>query len=110
MTRRGTTAAFFGAIIIALASLTTVGCGAARERNDSPEEFSAPVTAADLLALTNSCRVVSSHSYKLDNGSSTNICALNGALFWKADMDIDCDGKVTAQCNSSTDCCFQPDT
>ena len=25
-------------------------------------------------------------------------------------MDIDCDGKRTAQCNETTDCCFQTDT
>jgi hypothetical protein len=67
-------------------------------------------SASALLALTNGCKVVSAHSYALDNGTKTNICALNGAIFWKADMDIDCDGKTTTQCNSNTDCCYQNDT
>jgi hypothetical protein len=68
-------------------------------------------TVSQLLALTRSCnRVVSSHSYALDSGQQTNICGLNGAIFWTADMDIDCDGKRTAQCNENTDCCFQADT
>lgn len=68
------------------------------------------VTADQLLALTNGCTVASSHSYAMDNGTQVNICKLNGAIFWKADMDIDCDGKTTAQCNSSTDCCYYNDT
>jgi hypothetical protein len=68
-------------------------------------------TVSQLLALTKSCsKVVSSHSYALDNGQKTNICGLNGAIFWTADMDIDCDGKRTAQCNENTDCCFQNQT
>jgi hypothetical protein len=68
-------------------------------------------SVSQLLALTHTCsRVVSSHSYALDSGQKTNICGLNGAIFWTADMDIDCDGKRTAQCNENTDCCFQPET
>jgi len=38
------------------------------------------------------------------------ICGLTGAIYWTADMDIDCDGKRTAQCNEKADCCFQDDT
>jgi len=46
------------------------------------------------LNLTRACtRIVSSHSYALDSGQKTNICGLNGAIFWTADMDIDCDGR-----------------
>jgi hypothetical protein len=68
-------------------------------------------TIAQLLALTKSCsKVVSSHTYALDSGQKTSICGLNGAIFWTADMDIDCDGKRTTQCNENTDCCFQADT
>src|SRR5262249_8673992 len=68
-------------------------------------------TAAQLLALTKDCNdVVSKHTYALDNGKQVNICGLKGAVFWTADMDIDCDGKTTAQCNSMTDCCYQNQT
>lgn len=67
--------------------------------------------AAGLLQLTAACtKVVSQHRYALDNGQMTDICALEGAIFWTADMDIDCDGKTTAQCNAMTDCCYQNDT
>lgn len=64
-----------------------------------------------LLALTGACtNVVSQHQYALDSGAKTDICGLTGAIFFTADMDIDCDGKTTAECNSQTDCCYQPDT
>lgn len=69
-------------------------------------------TAADLLALTASCKVASTAKYSTDSGSTptVDICSLPGAYFWKADMDIDCDGKTTTVCNSSTDPAFQPQT
>ncbi|GAB2994282.1 hypothetical protein GCM10017788_79170 [Amycolatopsis acidiphila] len=38
------------------------------------------------------------------------MCGANGAVFWHADMDIDCDGQRTSQCDEDTDCCFYPDT
>ena len=38
------------------------------------------------------------------------MCGKNGAVFWKADMDVDCDGLVTSQCNADTDPWFQDDT
>ncbi len=31
-------------------------------------------------------------------------------MFWKADMDIDCDGQVTGKCNGNADPWFQDDT
>lgn len=66
---------------------------------------------AELLARTKACAsVVSSHQYALDDGSMVDICAMKGAVYWTADMDIDCDGVQTAQCNATTDCCYQNDT
>lgn len=72
---------------------------------------SAP-TAAELLAKTKSCRQISSAKYKTDSETrrTVPVCDANGAVFWHADMDIDCDGQRTSQCNEKTDCCFQPDT
>ena len=110
MSRTSRQLAFLGAL--ALPTVTSFGCGEPPpEPSPEPTQvISSAITAASLLALTNNCQVVSSHSYALDDGTRTNICKLNGAIFWKADMDIDCDGKPTAQCNATTDCCFQPDT
>ena len=69
-------------------------------------------TAAELLAKVTSCSQISNGTYKTDEELSRTIpvCGKNGAVFWKADMDIDCDGIRTTQCNENTDCCFQPDT
>ena len=70
-------------------------------------------TAAQLLAKLSGCSQISNGKYKTDedSGSSTvAVCQKNGAVFWKSDMDIDCDGKITTQCNKNTDCCFQNDT
>ena len=69
-------------------------------------------TAAELLAKVTSCRQISNGLYKTDGETAATVpvCDKNGAVFWKADMDIDCDGQRTAQCNENTDCCFLPET
>jgi hypothetical protein len=74
---------------------------------------SGPPTAAELLAKVNTCSQISNGKYKTDSDVATAtiaVCQKTGAVFWKADMDIDCDGIRTTQCNENTDCCFQPDT
>jgi len=71
------------------------------------------VTAAALLAKAQGCaKKVSSAPYAKDSGGTANIdvCALVGAVFWTADMDIDCDGKSSAVCNKSTDPSYQAQT
>ena len=69
-------------------------------------------TAAELLAKVTSCSQISNGTYKTDEelGRTIPVCGKNGAVFWKADMDIDCDGLRTSQCNENTDPWFQPDT
>jgi hypothetical protein len=69
-------------------------------------------TAGELLAKVTTCTQISNGRYKTDSEASRTIpvCDKTGAVFWKADMDIDCDGIRTAQCNEDTDCCFLPDT
>jgi Fungal chitosanase of glycosyl hydrolase group 75/Carbohydrate binding module (family 35)/Carbohydrate binding module (family 6) len=69
-------------------------------------------TAAELLAKVTTCSQISNGKYKTDSETAATIavCQKTGAVFWKADMDIDCDGIRTAQCNENTDCCFLPDT
>jgi hypothetical protein len=69
-------------------------------------------TAAELLAKVTTCNQISNGLYKTDseNSATIKVCDKTGAVFWKADMDIDCDGIRTSQCNEDTDCCFQPDT
>jgi hypothetical protein len=94
----------------------TVG-GAPGSPSPSPTATGTPnpgnPTAADLLAKVASCSQISNGKYKTDSDVSSAtvaVCQKTGAVFWKADMDIDCDGVRTTQCNENTDCCFQNDT
>ncbi|KUN03424.1 hypothetical protein AQI95_23280 [Streptomyces yokosukanensis] len=70
------------------------------------------VSAADLLAKVKSCSQISNGKYKTDDETSATVpvCGKNGAVFWKADMDIDCDGQTTTNCNKNRDPWYQDDT
>ncbi|MEU1943359.1 glycoside hydrolase family 75 protein [Streptomyces sp. NPDC059474] len=106
------------AFVLAAAGLLagSVTAGAhATARGPAPAPASAKegtVTAAQLLAKVQGCSQISSGKYRTDDETSANIpvCGANGAVFWKADMDIDCDGQVTSRCNENTDPWFQDDT
>jgi hypothetical protein len=61
-------------------------------------------TAAQLLAAISTCNVVGGKYAKDGGGTPTvDICGLTGAVFWKADLDVDCDGKMTTKCSLATD-------
>ncbi|MEU1853693.1 glycoside hydrolase family 75 protein [Streptomyces sp. NPDC019990] len=64
-----------------------------------------PVRATDLLARVRDCVAVSRGRYRSDNGTPAKIpvCGTPDAVFWKADMDIDCDGRPGPRCNRRTD-------
>ncbi|WP_419998025.1 glycoside hydrolase family 75 protein [Streptomyces boninensis] len=72
------------------------------------------VRAADLLAaIGGGCAdQLSRGKYRTDDGTSADIpvCGKQGAVYWHADMDIDCDGQPTGRCNKKTDRWFQPET
>ncbi|MFJ9639048.1 glycoside hydrolase family 75 protein [Streptomyces sp. NPDC101178] len=72
-----------------------------------------PVSAQELLAEVRSCRQISRGKYRTDahrTKATVPVCATTDAVFWKADMDIDCDGRRTKACNTRTDPYFQPQT
>jgi hypothetical protein len=108
-----------------LALIALVGCGTshAMEPPDgaNPDGMApgdtagdgmiAPPTAAELLAKLATCNRVGGN-YATDSGEAQtiSICGLANAVFWKADLDIDCDGKPSAECNSMTDPSFQAQT
>jgi hypothetical protein len=73
---------------------------------------SSPPTAAQLLARIATCNPVIGGPFADSAGlpADRNICGLPNALFFKADMDIDCDGQRSTQCNLSTDPDFQAQT
>lgn len=105
-----------GALVVGL--LTLGACAAPVDAEDvssaesSLEASEQGPSAEELLAKLNACRKVSSSPYASDAGgtSNINVCGLRNAVFWKADMDIDCDGKPSAKCNRQTDPWFQPQT
>ncbi|MFF9088481.1 glycoside hydrolase family 75 protein [Streptomyces sp. NPDC014991] len=70
------------------------------------------VTAAGLLARTDRCTPVSRGRYRTDadTAATVPVCGTRNAVFWKADLDIDCDGRPTARCNRRTDPLFAPTT
>ena len=92
-------------------AVTTVGADSAA---DAPAAGikEGSVSAADLLAKVTSCTQISNGKYRTDEDTSPTVpvCGKNGAVFWKADMDIDCDGQITTACNKNTDPWFQADT
>ncbi|GAA3098034.1 glycoside hydrolase family 75 protein [Streptomyces echinatus] len=80
---------------------------------DSPRSAQeGTVSAADLLAKVTSCSQISNGKYKTDDETSATVpvCGKNGAVFWKADMDVDCDGQRTTNCNEDRDPWYQDDT
>ncbi|MFF4895199.1 glycoside hydrolase family 75 protein [Streptomyces sp. NPDC001068] len=103
-----TLAAASGAALLAAGVLPANASGATVPK--SAQEGS--VSAADLLAKVTSCSQISSGRYKTDDETSATIpvCGKNGAVFWKSDMDIDCDGQRTTNCNEDRDPWYQDDT
>jgi hypothetical protein len=69
-------------------------------------------TADQLLAKVQNCTPVSNGKFAADDGGSASIpvCGAGGAVFWKSDLDIDCDGQRTDKCNEETDPSFQDQT
>ncbi|MEU0524935.1 glycoside hydrolase family 75 protein [Streptomyces niveus] len=79
---------------------------------DGSPRLEGTVTAAALRAKAKDCSRVSKGLYRTDRGRPADVpvCGKEGAVFWKADLDVDCDGQVTARCNKKTDPWFHEDT
>lgn len=99
-------AAFSSAAVLAASALPA----SAEPSAGSPGEGT--VGAAELLARVKTCDRISHGMYRTDQGTPANIpvCGTKEAVFWKADMDIDCDGRSTTVCNRRTDPSFQAQT
>jgi hypothetical protein len=98
-------AAAAGSALLAAAALPATATATATAAHSPP-------TADELLAKVESCSQISKGRYRSDTGAPANIpvCGMDGAVFFKADMDIDCDGQPTEKCNSGTDPWFQDST
>ncbi len=69
-------------------------------------------TADQLMASLGACKKISSSPYAPDEGESAtiNVCSLPNAVWFTADMDVDCDGKTSSVCNKSADPDYQDST
>jgi hypothetical protein len=95
-----------------LAPTTSPATQFAATRTESAVRREGAVDAADLLARVRECAPVSRGRYRSDDGTAATIpvCGTREAVFWKADMDIDCDGRPGSHCNSRTDPLFSDST
>ncbi|MYV58825.1 hypothetical protein GTW37_03730, partial [Streptomyces sp. SID4931] len=105
------TSAACGAALLGAAALpaSASASGSGQDAEAGPDE----VTAAELLAEVRGCSRISKGKYRTDSGSAkatVPVCGTRNAVFWKADMDIDCDGRKTRACNRKTDPYFLPET
>ncbi|MEU6660167.1 glycoside hydrolase family 75 protein [Streptomyces sp. NPDC046821] len=66
------------------------------------------VRAADLLRKLKGCTRISHGRYRSDEGRPATIpvCGKGDAVYWKADLDIDCDGRASRHCSRRTDPTF----
>ncbi|MEU0783996.1 glycoside hydrolase family 75 protein [Streptomyces sp. NPDC006173] len=108
LTLAAAAAALFAAAPAALPAAPTAGHPGSR----APAAREGAVGAADLLARTRDCAPVSKGRYRTDDGTPADVpvCGTGSAVFWKADMDIDCDGRPGSLCNSRTDPLFSDAT
>jgi hypothetical protein len=104
------TLAAASAALLAPTTLPAVDLAAARTEPVVRRE--GDVQAADLLARVRKCVPVSRGRYRSDDGTAATIpvCGTREAVFWKADMDIDCDGRPGSRCNRRTDPLFSDAT
>lgn len=111
----GASGVFVAAALLIPTAGASPGGDAANGRSDqatAKDTREGSVSAADLLAKVKDCEQVSNGEYKPDEEGSASIpvCDTGKAVFWKGDMDIDCDGQETEQCNAETDPSYQDDT
>ena len=100
--------------LVGLAVLV-VGCGGEMAVDGPDAGVDGPVgppTPAQLLARIEACDPVVGGPFAKDASepATISICGLPGAVFWKSEMDVDCDGKMTAKCSLSTDPAYQNQT
>lgn len=69
-------------------------------------------SADALRARVAGCATPASGLFAANSGGTANvrICAFPDAFAWNADLDVDCDGRPSTQCNAQTDPWFQDDT
>ncbi|MEP7126926.1 MAG: glycoside hydrolase family 75 protein [Byssovorax sp.] len=71
-----------------------------------PPPGGGPVKASDLLAVAQNCQQLSGTTkFRTDSGAAktVSVCGLTGAVWWKSDLDVDCDGGQSSACKNDPD-------
>lgn len=92
--------------------VTSTPAPAPKPSTPAPAPVTKALTAENLRAALTGGKQISNGKYATDSGGSKSVAVMQkgGAVYWTADMDIDCDGQVGTKCNKSTDPYFQPET
>jgi Fungal chitosanase of glycosyl hydrolase group 75 len=71
-----------------------------------------PVLTAAAIRAKLACKELTNGRYALDSGGAATVpvCGSGPVIYWNADLDVDCDGLMTAVCNKTTDRSYQPQT
>lgn len=111
---RRTLIAIAGAVALAATATGAWAYASETPRPADTETRAEGPTADQLREAVNGCDTELSNSdYSQDSGGTSDIpvCqSAGGAVHWKADFDVDCDGQRTDECNENTDPYFQPET
>jgi len=79
---------------------------AAASQPPPPPSGGGTVTADKLLTKLGTCsQIAGTTKFRKDSGGSATVpvCSVTGAVWWTADMDVDCDGGSGATCKSDPD-------
>jgi hypothetical protein len=71
-----------------------------------PPPGGGPVSASDLLAVAQNCKqLAGTTKFRTDSGNAqtVSVCGLSGAVWWKSDLDVDCDGGQSSACKNDPD-------
>jgi hypothetical protein len=90
------------------------GAGPAEDAGQPDQAGAADATvenvAARLSDIATRCTKLVGHSYNIQGGTAT-VCAVDGALVWIADLEIDCDGRATpGKCDLAHDSSYTNET
>jgi len=92
------------AILLASATLSAMvaSSGECDEAAPAPAPGPEPVPADLVAKLTNCRQLAGTTKFAHDAGGAETVplCALNGAIWWTSDLDIDCDGGQCAECEA----------
>ena len=71
-----------------------------------------PSAAEILAALGGDCDEITSGRLAYDDGGTPKVpvCRATGAVYWTADLDVDCDGLASSACSKKTDPDYQAQT